>query len=81
MRQSHSRRIREAISAKLGRCPRCWRLSFRGAVTGWIGAGVTHFLFQDARLWYVILIWSISFSILWLLHIAVFGLRVVAAER
>jgi hypothetical protein len=81
MIQFHVRRIREAISAKLGRCPRCWRLSFRGAVIGWIGAGVIHLLFQDARVWYVVLIWPISFSILWLLHIATFGLRVVAAER
>ena len=76
-----ARRIREAIFAKLGRCPRCWRLSFRGAVIGWIGAGVIHLFFQDARLWYFILMWPISFSILWLLHIATFASRVVTVEQ
>jgi hypothetical protein len=74
-------KTRDAISAKLGRCPRCWRLSFRGALIGWIGAGLIHFLIPDARIWYVVLLWPVSFSVLWLAHIATFGLRVVAAER
>ena len=81
MIQLHVERLRGVISAKLGRCPRCWRLSFRCAVFGWIAAGLAHFLIQDGRVEYVILAWPISFSILWLLHIVTFGLRVVAAER
>jgi hypothetical protein len=69
------------VSAKLGRCPICWRLSFQGAAVGWVVVLILHLIGVDTRLLRPLMIWPLAFSTLWLLHIAVYGIRVVTWMR
>jgi hypothetical protein len=75
------------ISAKLGRCPRCWRLSLRWAMLGWAAAALVYVVEARtdlwpsvATLWPVILVWPFSLTALWSLHIFTYGVRAVAWE-
>jgi hypothetical protein len=79
--------ISRLLSAKLGRCPKCMRLSLRGAVVGWFVSATIYFVGPHVVLgqyanpvWPLVLIWPLSFTGLWLLHILVFGARVVKWE-
>lgn len=72
------RRIRTHVSAKLGRCALCMRWSFRGALCGW---GVVILFRQLAPEWWqILLLWPLSFTGLWLLHIGIFGGRALWAS-
>ena len=69
------------VSAKLGRCARCIRLSLRGAVLGWGVLGVTHLMLPGSYVEYAILLWPVSFTSLWFLHITAYGARRAVALR
>lgn len=69
------------VRMKLGRCPRCWRLSFQGAAIGWLAAILLYMLWPDSPAWRFFLAWPLAFTALWLLHIAVFVGRVAVAQR
>lgn len=68
------------VLAKLGRCPRCFRLAARGAVLGWSA------LLLVAALWpgwvglRPLMLWPLSFSALWLSHLIAFAWRRVSAR-
>jgi hypothetical protein len=67
-------------SAKLGRCPRCMRLSLRGALLGWIALTALHLFWPKSHFWYLG-VWALGFTFLWLLHVGAFAVRSVAAAR
>lgn len=69
------------LSAKVGRCPKCMRASLKGALLGWVAVAVAYLLWPNTRFWYIALLWPLSFSALWLAHIATFGIRIVVAAR
>src|SRR5690348_17261496 len=63
------------ISEKLGRCPKCMRLSLVGAITGWLVlVGISQFWAQF-RFTSLLTVWPVSFTALWLLHILVYASR------
>ena len=67
------RRLRLMFSAKLGRCARCMRWSLQGAVAGWLVLAVV-WLAAPALAW-IVLLWPVGFTALWLSHLYAFGLR------
>jgi hypothetical protein len=67
-------------SAKLGRCARCMRMSLKGALLGWIALTALHFFWPESHFRYLSL-WAFSLTSLWLLHVATFAVRSVAAAR
>jgi hypothetical protein len=69
------------VSAKLGRCARCMRLSLRGALIGWCGAAISDLLALGTYVEYVVLLWVVIFTMLWLLHIMTYGARQIVATR
>lgn len=75
--------LRQLLSSKLGRCPRCWRLSLRGALAGWSISAIFLLIAPHAglgnQIWWMgtlVLAWPVSFSALWVLHAITFGYRV-----
>lgn len=62
------------VSAKLGSCARCMRLSLRGALWGWAAAGAVHLLWPGTYGEFI-LAWPVSFTALWFVHIATYGVR------
>ncbi len=73
-------RMPALISAKLGRCAKCWRSSLRLAVAGWLVAAAAYVL-GPTILQPVILLWPLAFTALWLAHVVTYTIRVVAWER
>ena len=73
-------RASSLVSAKLGRCAKCWRSSLRWAVAGWLGTAVVYAL-GPAMLRPLILLWPLSFTALWIAHAVTFTTRVVGSER
>jgi hypothetical protein len=67
------RRIRDLVSVKLGRCPKCMRWAFRGAVLGLLATLVAHQLIPSW--WLAVLFGAMPFIGLWMLHILVFARR------
>lgn len=74
--------LRSYMSSKIGRCPRCWRLSFRGALLGWLVIVVvllvtmhTSFSMYRQLLIAVLAVWPASFTALWLTHAVTFSYR------
>lgn len=67
-------RLRAFLAAKIGRCSLCMRWSLKGALWGWLTYGLI--LWTVGSKWgYAAIVWPLSFSVLWLLHITVFGFR------
>lgn len=78
------RSVREVIGvtrAKLGRCSFCMGLALSGAVIGWAALAAVAALWPGFPFLTLLALWPISFTVLWLLHIATFGIRAVASER
>jgi hypothetical protein len=73
--------LRAHISAKLGRCGRCMRLSLTGALIGWLAFTLASLLWPLPILRALTVIWAASFSLLWFLHLATFTVRAVTAAR
>jgi hypothetical protein len=69
------------ISAKLGRCARCMRLSLLGAGFGWGVVMASRFLRPDPWLRDVLLFWALCFSALWLAHVVAFSGRLLKRAR
>ncbi len=68
-------RVRTLVSAKVGKCAKCMRWSLRGAVLGWVALGL---VWLAAPRWApFVLVWPLSFTTLWIIHIVTFGRRVV----
>lgn len=67
---------------KLGGCPRCFRGSFFGAITGCAAVPIAFAAVPDPERW-IVLAWPIAFSFLWILHMVMFARRVTSrsAER
>jgi len=72
-------RFRQFASTKLGRCPKCFRASFTGAFLGWVALALALKIVPSSWRWFV-LIWPLSFSILWLLHMLTFARRFTTAD-
>ncbi len=69
------------LSAKLGRCVRCMRLSVRLAAAGWIAVGVAYLVDRNIRSGYLLLPWAVGFSALWCAHIVAFAARAVGGMK
>jgi len=69
------------ISTKLGRCSKCIRASVLGAVLGWIVVIAIHSAWRGTGLWYPLLLWPLSFTVLWALHVTVFAARGITAQQ
>jgi len=58
------------FTSKLGRCPFCFKLSFSGALVGWILFLIVSSLDLSIIVRLAVLLPSASFSLLWLLHLS-----------
>src|SRR5438445_11523906 len=74
-------RLRRLVTEKLGRCPRCMRLSLAGASVGWIVFCAVELASPGSFLAHLALAGALPFSILWVVHIATFGIRLVVAVQ
>ncbi len=75
-------RVADLFSNKLGRCSKCIRASVQGAVLGWIAVTAIVVLLPDRfHMWYLVLLWPISFTILWLSHIGAYAARGISAQE
>ncbi len=63
------------IDRKLGRCPKCFRLSFLGAVLGWILVTALHMAGAPPQVLLPVLTWPVAFTVLWLAHLVTFAGR------
>lgn len=74
-------RISQLVSAKLGRCARCMRLSLQGALVGWVAVAGAYQVNPVGWIWSVPFVLAVPFTILWLGHIAAFATREVRRGR
>lgn len=63
------------VSAKLGRCPKCMRLSLIGAISGWLVLGGIVLLQPRFPFTNLLVLWPASFTALWFLHILTYATR------
>lgn len=75
------RGLRALVSRKLGRCPKCMRLSALGALIGWIACAGVYFVFPNPALLGLTLFVATSFSLLWISHTVAFTIRVGSALK
>jgi hypothetical protein len=68
--------LKQFVSAKLGRCSKCFRASLFGAVLGWLAIVPTFAFIPNPECW-IVLIWPVSFTALWVLHMLTFAQRSV----
>ena len=69
------------VAVKLGLCPKCIGYSLNGALLGWAASAVIGRLWPESPVRFVPLVWSVSFTIWWVLHIVTFGVRKVVGLR
>jgi hypothetical protein len=69
--------ISTLVSAKLGRCARCFRLSLVGAAAGWATVAAMSFARVETRLVLGFMLCAGALTVLWAAHIAAFTIRVV----
>lgn len=67
--------ILHILSAKLGQCGRCMRISARGAAVGWALVGAFDLLGWPAGRGWVVFALPLVLTALWLAHIAAFAVR------
>ncbi len=73
--------ISQLVSAKLGRCARCMRLSLQGAIVGWVAVAGVYQIQPDGWMWSVPLVLAVPFTVLWVSHIAAYAMRAVRREQ
>jgi len=69
------------VSAKLGRCPKCFRASATGAALGWLLEILVYFVWPSSVLQWIVLAWAVSFTVLWALHMVVFAIRALLLHK
>ena len=69
------------INRKLGRCPRCWRLSFTGAVLGSVLVVALRIVGTPPQVLIPLLAWPVAFTVLWLAHLVTFAGRNLRSAR
>lgn len=74
-------RISGLMSAKLGRCSRCMRLSLKAALVGWAAAAVAYQIQPDGWMRTVALVFAVPFTVLWVGHVTAFATRTLLRER
>ncbi len=74
-------RLSSLAGAKLGRCVKCWRRSFKGAICGWLALFIVNLLWPQDSILRMMWIWPLSFSALWLAHLVTFSSRQIAFAR
>ncbi|PWT82040.1 MAG: hypothetical protein C5B58_08875 [Acidobacteria bacterium] len=80
-RSLHFVSAKVGISAKLGRCAFCMGFALGGAVIGWAAFAAVVSFWPGFPFLNLLTLLPISFTAIWLLHIATFGARVVASKR
>ena len=80
MRTKRNVRLRNLVSAKLGRCPRCIRASIIGTVAGWILVAAANAWANPLAL-YLVLPIAAAFTLVFVAHVVAIGAREVAARR
>jgi hypothetical protein len=68
------------ISTRLGRCPKCFRASLLGAVIGWAAMPPAYSLLPQPESW-IVFLWPLSFTALWVLHMLIFAQRALSTGR
>lgn len=63
------------LDAKLGRCPRCFRLALAGALVGWACFALLIQLDPAPGAVVAALMWAAAFTGLWLTHLGVYARR------
>lgn len=68
--------LRALVSRKLGRCPKCMRLSARGTLISWLITAGMYLVLPNPYLIGLTLLVATSFTLLWISHTIAFTLRV-----
>ncbi len=84
-RSAASPRVRTTLgtllSTKLGRCPKCFRASLKGAIIGWLAFASVHVALPGSPLQWFVCLCAVMFSLLWASHMMTFATRSAGSTR